>query len=294
MNIFKWSKITENKFQYILDKIQNAEFLYSPFKHLVIEEFFSDKHLRIILSDPQIHFPPVDDSEHLIDALSDNDYEAIGFPGCTLDVDQYLKCLETNEWDNIHPSLDDGELEGYGLAYRLKSYRNNFIHELMEFMNGPEFHTLLRRKFNLSEDTDIVSYIHKYLTKYEISPHPDIRRKALTYLININKNSDSEKLDIHTHLMEFKDEYKHILTEWDNNTENERFWVPWRWCNTKKIISRNNSLIMFSPDNDTLHAVKLNYDHNNSQRTQIYGNLNYQSAPYCKRQDYRDFEIKTT
>ncbi len=30
---------------------------------------------------------------------------------------------------------------------------------------------------------------------------------------------------------------------------------------------------MFAPGNDTLHAVRLRYDHRAYQRTQIYGNL---------------------
>lgn len=285
-NIFR----RKNNFQYILKKLDSADFQYTPFKHLIIDDFFSDEHLNIILSDKQIHFLPVKDTNQLITTLSDYDYEVIGFPGCTQNIDKYLECLDSNEWNNIHTSLADGELEGYGIAYRLNSYRSRFIQDLMEFMNGPELHALLRKKFDLSKNTAILSAVQKYLTRYEISPHPDIRRKALTYLININRNSESERLDIHTQLLAFKEDYKHIFTEWQQNTEYERFWVPWDWCETVKMHSKNNSLVMFSPDNDTLHAIKLNYDHNKTQRTQIYGNLNYVNPPIYERNNYKKFK----
>jgi len=276
------------KFNYILDKIKRAEFEQMPFKHLLINNLFSDEHLEIILSDNQIHFPPVTGKEELVEKLSENDYAVINFPGSTQDVDKYFKCLEENKWDNIHVSLADGELEGYGVIYRLGSYKERFILDLMSFMQGPLFKEAIEQKFGLTEPTRIVSEIQKYLTKYEISPHSDIRGKALTYLININKNSKSEQMDIHTHLLEFKDEYRHIYDIWKNDTKRDRCWVPWRWCQTKKQMNKNNSMIIFAPNNDTLHAVKLDYDHNESQRTQIYGNLMYINPKRYDRLFYKD------
>ena len=37
--------------------------------------------------------------------------------------------------------------------------------------------------------------------------------------------------------------------------------------------SINNSIVLFAPNIDTLHAIKMQYDHNKFQRTQLYGNL---------------------
>ena len=275
-------------FNYILTKIEEAEFSSVPFKHLQIDNFFSDEHLKRLLFDDQVHFPAVSSNEELVNKLADNHYSVINFPGSTQDVDKYFKCLDENKWDNIHVSLDDGELEGYGVIYRLGEYKKQFIKELMAFMQGSLFKEAIEKKFEISQPTRIVSEIQKYLTKYEISPHSDIRGKALTYLININKNSDSEKMDIHTHLLEFKDDYKHIYDIWKNDTERDRCWVPWRWCNTIKKATNNNSLIMFSPSDDTLHAVKLDYDHNETQRTQIYGNLMYINPKRYQRLYYKD------
>ena len=276
------------EFNYILEKIKTAEFFYKPFKHLFIEDLFSDEHLNLILSDDQIHFPPVKSNTELVEKLTENEYSVINFPGSTQDLDKYFKCLEDNEWDNIHVSLDDGELEGYGVIFRLSSYKQTFIKNLMSFMQGSEFKSTLEKKFGLADATSIVSEIQKYLTKYEISPHCDIRGKALTYLININKNKESEEKDIHTHLLEFKDEYRHIYDFWKNDTVKDRCWVPWRWCKTTNIANKNNSMIIFAPSDDTLHAVKLDYDHNETQRTQIYGNLMFVNPPSYERLYYKD------
>ena len=46
---------------------------------------------------------------------------------------------------------------------------------------------------------------------------------------------------------------------------------------------------MFAPDYNTLHAVKLDYDHTKLQRTQVYGNLWYKndSIPKVKKANWK-------
>ena len=39
----------------------------------------------------------------------------------------------------------------------------------------------------------------------------------------------------------------------------------------------NNSIVIFSPHSESMHAVKANYDHLRHQRTQMYGKLWYRS-----------------
>ncbi len=95
-------------------------------------------------------------------------------------------------------------------------------------MNSNEFHKSLKDKFNINKETTIISAIQKNLTEYEISPYPDIRQKCLTYLLNINNNSEIEILDCNTHLLEFKDEYKYIQKYWEKNKDVHRCWVPWK------------------------------------------------------------------
>ena len=274
-----------NKFSYISEKILEAPFLSNPCKHLEINNFLSDEHLDIILNDKQIHFDEVDDTETLMDKLSSLNYKIQNFPGCISNPNEYLELFNSGKLGNIKY---DTPVESYGITYRLDNYKNNFIKDLIDYMNGKEFKESLEEKFKITRKSDIISAIQKNLTRYEISPHPDIKEKCLTYLLNINKNDSVESYDIHTFLLRFKDEYKHIPEVWENRTDIDRCWVPWSWCDKVKTISKNNTLVMFQPTNDTLHAVKLDYDHTKFQRTQIYGNLMYSNPKSFKKITYRD------
>jgi len=279
-------------FVYLLEKIQNAEFVKEPFEHIVIENFLNDVHFDAIIGDKQIHFGKCDTNNQMRQKLKENHYAPISFPGCTINEKLYFESLKNNKWKNIHSDLGNEELEGFGIAYRLKITNNKLIKNLLNFMNSNRFKNALKSKFNIKNETYVLTKIQKYLTGYEISPHPDIRQKALTYLLNINQSAEFEHLAIHTQLLEFKNEYKHIYDIWENNTRQNRAWVPWRWCNTSKIVNKNNSIIIFKPSNKSLHAVKLKYDHLEGQRTQIYGNLMYKKPKSYKKQSHKYLQRK--
>ena len=195
--------------------------------------------------------------------------------------------IKKNEWP-----VDKARLEGFGLTFRFSKYGNKKIENLVSYLNSPRFHRALETKFSISRTCRIETAIQKYLSGYEISPHPDIRSKCLTYMINVNTDPASEEMPIHTHLLRFKDNKKFISEFWKHNSDFDRDWVPWEWCETEKEINRNNSLIMFAPSHGTLHAVKLRYDHLNFQRTQLYGNLWYTDVPFSLPMvTFKQFEI---
>ena len=261
-----------NEFSYLSNKIEKCEFSTLPFKHLYIENFLSDEHFKLILNDKQIHFENKPDTLSMINELTLNNYDVQQFPGCSTNVQEYLTALNDDIWPNERGGTP---IESYGITFRLKEYKSAFIKSLIEYLNGPEFKLTLENKFDLEPNNRIITAIQKNLSKYEISPHPDVREKALTYLININKDSSVDKEPVHTHLLKFKPEYEFIYDYWKNNLSENRCWVPWDWCESIKITNNNNSLVMFAPNVDTLHAVKLDYDHTKFQRTQLYGNLMY-------------------
>ena len=263
-------KVMSTEFNYILEKIKASEIVQEPFPHLHIKNFLSDDHLKTIINDDQIHFEEVSSTEELILTLQRKGYIVTPHAGCITDIHSYLESLKTNNFPT-----DKGLLEGYGLAFRLTKYQNPLIERLISFMNGEDFKMAFMDKFGVKQDSVIMSAIQKYLNKYEISPHPDVRQKSMTYLLNINKDDSIENHDVHTYLMKFKDGYKAIEKHWDDHPEHDRAWVPWDWCEEVKVIKENNSIVAFAPTNASLHAVKLNYDHNNFQRTQIYGNCFY-------------------
>ena len=255
-----------DNYNYILENIKEAKFIQEPFPHLEINNFLSQEHLNIILSDDQIHFEQKPSNEKLHESLVERGWKIQQFPGCIPNWEKYLSYLEG--------SYESGGPDA-GITFRLKEIKNEVVDGLIKFMNSNVFHYCLKEKFNLEQDTQIVSAIQKNLTGYEISPHPDIRQKALTYLLNINKNKDIEAQDCHTHLLSFKPEAKNIEEGWAADASQERGWVPWGHCDSIKTVNTNNTMVMFRPNSKpaSLHAVKLNYDHLEYQRTQIYGNL---------------------
>lgn len=277
-----------DEFNYIIDKIKDAEFSTEPFKHLYVENLLSDEHLNLFTKNSQVCFEHFTSTEQLIDHLLSNSYEIQKFPGCTESISEYLKHLKSGSWP-----VDTQRLEAFGLAFRLKKINDIKLKELVDFLNSPTFQQALIDKFEIVRPNVIETAIQKYLTGYEISPHPDVRGKCLTYLINTNTTDLAEQdTTIHTHLLKFKKEKTFVKDFWKNNYEYNTDWVPWDWCDSQKIISKNNTLVMFRPSYDTLHAIKLKYDHCKFQRTQLYGNLWYTDVVKIKKLKWYEIENK--
>ena len=266
------------QFTYLIDKIYKADILSKPFKFVYLENFFNDKHFSQIIQANQINTPEFENTEQMIDQLIHNyNYSPQPFPGCTTSIEQYLEWIETGQ---IIKGIKDNQdlLEGFGIALRLKKYHSTILEELIDFFNSVAFHDCLKEKFEKTDFTTVETAIQKYLTGYEISPHPDIRRKCLTYMININPSDQSEKIDLHTYFMSLNEDKKWIYDYWKNYTDIDRCWVPWAWATENFNQRKNNSITIFAPDNNTIHAVKLDYNHLKFQRTQFYGNLWYKKS----------------
>ncbi|HVJ18611.1 MAG TPA: hypothetical protein VM686_24490 [Polyangiaceae bacterium] len=275
------------EFGYLIEKIERAEFRQDPFRFVLIDDFLSREHFDQIVSLEQIRRPVAKSTEVLVSDLLNSGYKVQHFPGCTTSVKDYLACYNSKKWPT-----DKGLLEGYGLTFRMHEYRAPLLARLVEFLNTPEFQVALERKFGIERPCYVETAIQKYLHGYEISPHPDIRKKAATYMLNINTSAESEKVDIHTHLLTFRPERRYLYDFWRHNPEVDRCWVPWDWCETKLETRTNNSIVLFAPSDDTLHAVKLAYDHLAFQRTQVYGNLWYTVEPDARTVSYRDIDLR--
>lgn len=267
------------EFQYIIEKIKNQDFEQQPFKHLYIEDFLSEDHFNHITKLKQINLPKFESIRQMVEGLKDNMYKPVSFPGCTTNVEKYILQAESGRKIK-HKTAGLGLTEGAGISFRMFEYQDNLLNDLMTFLNSDVFLNTVKNKFEIQEGVNVETAIQKYLAGYEISPHPDIRKKALTYMVNINPNPESENLIMHTHYQKFKKNYKKIYDFWKDNTGIDRCWVPWDWTTTVRQQTKNNTVVIFSPSNDTLHAVKADYDHLSTQRTQIYGNLWYTDKAY--------------
>ena len=256
-------------FEYLSKKILTTDFKYEPFKHLEINNVFEQNDFENIINQEDIKFPKFESDEELIKYLENSNYKAIEFPGCITSSQDYIK-WHKNKSGKVY---NVNSTEGFGMTYRLKNTNSEILNNLINFFESENFKNVIAEKFSINlKNVTFDQGIQKYLDGYEISPHPDIRLKALTFMININPDKDSEKSTHHTHYMKLKKEYKYVQEYWKGNEKADRCWVPWNWCETVKQQSKNNSIVIFSPNNDTMHAVKTNYLHLNYQRTQMYGN----------------------
>lgn len=279
-----------HRFDYILQRILNAQFQSDPFKHVYIADFFSRDDFSLITTAPEVNIRPVESDRALISELYSKSYKEIEFPGTTTNVPSYL------EWHN-DPARDSsftlGLCEGYGVTMRLqRTTPGTILREAQDFFRAPAFWAAVAAKFGIDIDDVTIDFgLQKYLDGYEISPHPDIRKKALTLMVNINPAAHSEAIDYHTHYLRFRPERAKVQEYWRSNKDAERCWVPWSWCETARRQTRNNSIVIFSPADDTLHAVRASYDHLSTQRTQFYGNLWYKNYTPLVDVKWRNFDF---
>ena len=221
--------MTEN-FTYLIDKIKKAEFQELPFKHLELSEFLNEKDFNEITSSREINLPEQATDENLFEELFKYGYKIIPFPGAITDHKQYIE----NHKSRI-PIQSHSACESSGVVLRLMKPNTKILIDLKNFIESKEFNLVLAEKFNLDlEQCSIDTGIQKYLDGYEISPHPDLRKKALTFMININTSEQSFKESYHTHYLKFKINKNYVKEYWKGNPYAERCWVPWDWCVTKK------------------------------------------------------------
>jgi hypothetical protein len=214
-------------------------------------------------------------------------FKPIPFPGCVTDIQKYISWHQKDKNVDHHTAC-----EGFGMALRLYEFPSTILQELNEFLVSEEFNRAIAVKFGVNFDDCVTDGgIQKYLDGYEISPHPDIRKKAATFMVNINPSSKSEECNHHTHYLKLKNSYAYIEAFWSGNPKIDRAWVPWDWAETIKQQKKNNSIVLFSPSNDTLHGVKASYNHLETQRTQLYGNIWYKESKVDKNLEWEKLDL---
>jgi len=264
------------RFQYLLEIIKGATESNTPFRHIQIDGFFRDEDFAEVVSLPEVALKAQKSDEDLFDELFKQGYEIIDFPGCITDKQAYIQWHKDKSQAKHY---NNTSCEGFGMTLRLMDPKSEVMLNLLSFFNSIGFRKTLANKFDIAPETVAFDMgIQKYLDGYEISPHPDVRKKALTFMVNINPGNLSEWMDHHTHYLKFKDSFKYVQTYWEGNQSKDRCWVPWEWCHTEKMQTANNSIVIFSPSNDTIHGIKANYNHLEQQRTQIYGNFWHNQA----------------
>ena len=289
-----------NRFAYLIDKISTSNLKKRPFDFIYIDNFLSDNDLKFFLNNKAFNISG-NSFEEVCSKLNQKGWKPHPHPGTFKDLDAYKiwrkNKLRSNQ--EISGDIKTNKLcEGSGMTFRLDCL-NDLTSELRDLFLSQEFVNCIKDKFNLNEDFKIKSDcgFQKYLSGYEISPHPDVREKALTWMLNLNIDRNSENEKYHTHFMKFKSDKSYIYELWSNYPEIQRPWVPWSWCETEFIQSKNNSITIFSPNSYTLHAIKAFYNDLKGQRTQLYGNIWYdrqlsENMPFYLETNYENLDYE--
>lgn len=231
---------------YILKKIEDAEIISKPFPHIIIPNFLEGDDLKNILDNIEI--------DHLNEI--EKKYKKVHYPGAK---------SSTEELTN-RPT-------GKGLVYALKEeYSKNNI-KLKTILDSDEFKQALFKKLNIPKNIDgwNVYQINKDLNGYEISPHPDITGKVITYQINLSNTNALDNYDLGTKFHTIKPECLKYIKELSK--KKSRPWGKWEWFDEGTSIPyKQNTFMAFAPSDISYHSVKLeNYPQEKYQRTMLRG-----------------------
>lgn len=249
----------EATFPEVLQAIRRAPILRDPFPHIYVKEIFQPAFFR-----------------QLLDAIAAKAvFEPAVYPGVSVDLkaenfhDHGLACANAQEVPEL------ARLRAF-----LKS--NAFSRTLLERFADPtawgERGSAIppeKHKFFADgrDDFTTVFDLHKDLPGYEITPHPDVEEKIITFLFYLTPNDDLSRFG--TMLCRPKPEH---LADIAGRTEPRRdgliarltrsavgrygldqVWLPWEWFEIAKIAeARANSFVAFAPNAESYHAVRMN------------------------------------
>ncbi len=246
---------------YIIKKIQDSVIIEKPFPHIIIHNFFEDEDLTKILNNIEI--------ENLNEI--EKKYIKVHYPGAKSSKEELTK----------RPT-------GVGLVYALKEdYHKNNV-KLNKVLNSEDFKKVLFKKLNIPKNIDgwNVYQINKDLNGYEISPHPDITGKVITYQINLSNTDILDNYDLSTKFHTIKPECLKYIKELSK--KKLRPWGKWEWFDKGKSITyTQNTFMAFAPSDISYHSVKLeNYPQEKYQRTMLRGFIADSRLLKKKSKDY--------
>jgi hypothetical protein len=174
-----------------------------------------------IIACPQISIDKSVSYDYLVLILIDCGYGAQRHPVCTSSLIEYNRFL-----DGEIKSANIDTYETIGMALRLRSVQTTILEDLLSFLISDKLVRLYLNKFGIKDKSHHDYGTQKYLTGYEIGPHPDIKRNKIAYMLNINSCPFLETQSYHTHNQSFKNNHKQIYYLWLSEST-DTCWVPW-------------------------------------------------------------------
>lgn len=265
---------SSSKFDYLLQKIRNAPIRLEPYPHIIIPNFFNQDDYNALLSSQlamvkpdgktsQLTLPQVSNRDELRIELDRHGWQPISYPGA----------IEGATGDDLlsRPT-------GSGLVYKLTNKQadgptgiRTLLHKFLVGKDSQVADTLLS-KFGKEPGSgwNVYEY-NKDLNGYEISPHPDVSGKLITYQVNLAEDDRLAEYNLATRLLSIKPEHQADIDRLA--AERERPWGLWKWFNEVATVPFvGNTFFAFAPADNTYHAVKLEeYPETEQQRTMIRG-----------------------
>lgn len=207
--------------------------------------------------------PIVATREELRLELFDKGWVPISYPGA----------IEGNRGSNLL-SRPTGKGLVYKLADKCADKPDGIRTQLHNFLVGKDSQVanVLLAKFGLEVNSGWNTYeYNKDLNGYEISPHPDVSGKLVTYQLNLAKDEKLARYNLATRLLKLKLDHYDDVTKLSKTRD--RPWGLWEWFNEiTSVPFVGNTFFTFAPSDNTYHAVKLQeYPENEQQRTMIRG-----------------------
>ena len=81
------------EFDYLIKKVQDAEFSFDPFKHIIIDDFLSSEHFERVVTSKEIIRPEYSNTKELLEDLFNIGYEISGSDLKKTNITKYLEKL---------------------------------------------------------------------------------------------------------------------------------------------------------------------------------------------------------
>jgi len=196
----------------------------------MINDFLGESLFQELISHPDINLGPCTDMSELNGSLNVAGWEVQLHPGCIATFAEYRQVREGKALYKDANSYGHASrhqlLSGSGIAYRYQRSESSAIQDRISLFHGGELLKTLYEKFEIHHETTYDCGLQKYLHGYEIPPHPDIRSKALAFMLNLNTDPQSNLAEYHTHFMRLKSKYHYLYKFWDNHDEIQHCWIP--------------------------------------------------------------------
>ena len=114
-------------FNYILDRINSANFIQYPFKLLYLKNILKPEHFNAIINSTTVNMH-ANTTEILINKLQ-KQYESIDFPGCTINISDYVQWHKTGI--GKFPPQTKEFSSSFGMSFRLTNTENDTIKQLL-------------------------------------------------------------------------------------------------------------------------------------------------------------------